>query len=156
MRQRLLILPLVALALVGCADQVPPAQPSSPDTSAAATPVESSSPTPGVGKVGAYQVRIPVDGGPRQYAMGTVQLDGQGIPASYQVVADDLATEVAARFGFPDAGYLVTINAVRRGTTLVLYVGDTLNLSASTIASVGDVNGQVLSEAMPVTAPDTH
>ncbi len=111
------------------------------------------------GKVGSYPVEVAVDNGPAKYANGAVTLNSQGTPIAYNVAPDDLVDAVANRFGFFDpsaqhpfkAGldYLIAINQVRRGSNMTLYVGDTLNLSADTIATVGDINGTVQNNPPP-------
>jgi len=109
--------------------------------------------------VGPYQVEIPIDNGPANYAQGTVTLDASGHPASYVVASGDIIDYIAQRFGFfsPTGAafdYLNTINQVRRGGyPWPLYAGDTLNLSAFTITSVGTINGRVLHEAPPSPMP---
>lgn len=109
--------------------------------------------------VGQYHVEIPVDNGPANYAQGTVTLDASGHPATYVVASGDVIDYIADRFGFfsPTGApfdYLNTINQVRRGGyPWNLYAGDTLNLSAYTITSVGTINGQVLNGAPPNPMP---
>lgn len=123
-------------------------------------------PVPGA-LVGDYTARIPVDLGTRPHAMGETTLDADGIPVSYRVAPDDVWDFVARRFGFfgippnpgaesfnLDTGYLNVINQLRRGgTPWVLYAGDTVNLSAFTVTSVGRVNGEVLSGIPPDPLP---
>ncbi|WP_166864159.1 hypothetical protein [Salinibacterium sp. ZJ70] len=117
-------------------------------------------------RIGPFHVRIPIDLGPGPHAMGTVALDADGHPARYTVAPDDEWGHIAARFGLSAVmptegigvdgvntytGYLTTINSVRRGESpWTLYVGDTVNLSAFTVTSVGRINGS--STALP--APD--
>jgi len=109
--------------------------------------------------VGPYHVEIPIDNGAANYAQGTVTLDASGHPAAYVVAPGDVIDYVARRFGFftPTGApfdYLNTINQVRRGGyPWSLYAGDTLNLSAYTITSVGTINGRVLTEAPPNPMP---
>ncbi|TPW75761.1 hypothetical protein [Schumannella soli] len=99
-------------------------------------------------------MRIPVDGGSREYATGTVSYAPDGTPAAYRAASGDLIDYVAERFGFPDYAYLNMINQVRRGGyPWPLYAGDTLNLSAYHVTSVGDVQGQVKNEAPPSPLP---
>ena len=111
------------------------------------------------GAVGAFQVEIPVDKGPENFATGTVTLDAEGHPASYLVAPGDVIDYIAHRFGFyaPSGegfDYLNTINQVRRGGyPWTIYAGDTLNLSASTITTVGTINGTVLNGAPPDPMP---
>lgn len=73
--------------------------------------------SPAPGAVGAYQVEIPVDKGPENFATGTVTLDADGHPASYVVAPGDVIDYIAHRFGFyaPSGegfDYLNTINQV--------------------------------------------
>lgn len=118
------------------------------------------------GRIGQFRVHIPIDLGPRPHAMGEVELDAEGSPARYTVAADDEWGHIATRFGLyavPPAegrhaegmntytGYLTTVNSVRRGDSpWILYIGDTVNLSAFTVTTVGRINGT--STALP--APD--
>ena len=110
--------------------------------------------TAGDGNVGQYPVEIPVDNGPGNYAHGTVTLDANGHPASYVVAKGDVIDYVARRFGFSTFDYLNTINQVRRGGyPWSLYAGDTLNLSATTILTVGTSDGKVLNGPPPKPLP---
>lgn len=115
--------------------------------------------TVGTDMVGQFQVEIPIDNGPENYATGTVTLDSAGHPAAYVVASGDVIDYIAERFGFfaPSGegfAYLNTINQVRRGGyPWALYAGDTLNLSAYTIRTVGDTDGKVLNEAPPSPMP---
>ncbi|TPW73058.1 hypothetical protein FJ658_07365 [Schumannella sp. 10F1B-5-1] len=105
-------------------------------------------------RIGSYAVRLPVDAGSREYATGAVTLDSAGRPASYTVASGDLVDYIAERFGFPDFGYLNTLNRVRRGGyPWPIYPGDTLNLSAYTVTTVGDIQGVVRNEAPPSPLP---
>lgn len=122
--------------------------------------------------IGPYAVHIPVDSGPIPHAMGVVQLDADGHPARYIVAADDEHSHIARRFGFyalatqsgspaeglnTYTGYLTLINSVRRGESpWTLYVGDTVNLSAYTVTSVGSVNGRTTSLPAPDPLPTQH
>jgi hypothetical protein len=109
--------------------------------------------------VGQYQVEIPVDKGPENYATGTVTLDADGHPATYVVAPGDVIDYIAHRFGFYASSgegfdYLNTVNQVRRGGyPWTIYAGDTLNLSAYTITTIGTINGKVLNEAPPNPMP---
>lgn len=115
--------------------------------------------TVGSDKVGQFQVEIPVDNGTENYATGTVTLDSSGHPASYVVASGDVMDYIAHRFGFfsptgQGIDYLNAINQVRRGGyPWTIYAGDTLNLSAYTVMTVGSVNGKVLDEAPPSPLP---
>jgi hypothetical protein len=104
--------------------------------------------------VGTDQVEIPVDNGPENYAEGTVTVDAAGHPASYIVARGDVIDYIAHRFGFRSFDYLNTINQVRRGGyPWPLYRGDTLNLSANTILTVGTSDGKVLNGPPPSPLP---
>ncbi|MBW9110156.1 hypothetical protein [Microbacterium ureisolvens] len=80
-----------------------------------------------------------VDGGSQPGATGTATYDEDGQPVAYIVAAGDDFTSIEMRFCTPGF-YLQFVNSIRRGTT-DLYVGDTINLSADTMTTVGDVNG---------------
>lgn len=88
-----------------------------------------------------YAIPTLHDRGPREGANGTATLDETGQPVAYVVAAGDTFEGVEVRFCTPGF-YLEFVNSIRRGT-LDLYTGDTVNLSAYTITSVGDVNGVV-------------
>jgi LysM repeat protein len=98
-----------------------------------------------------WALQIPVDSGPQEYAMGTTNLNSEGAPAIYVVASGDNSEFIAERFCI-NTGYLYAINAVRRGDQS-LYVGDTVNLDAHTITSVGDQNGIVTSRPVPDPIP---
>jgi hypothetical protein len=81
-------------------------------------------------------------------ANGEVVTAEDGSPIAYIVAAGDDLQWIATRFCLrPD--WLADINSVRRDATQDLYVGDTLNLDAHTIFTVGDQNGRALSRAVP-------
>ncbi len=134
-----------------------PTPSTAPDSTPTATPASHAS--LGSGMVGKYQVEIPIDNGPENYATGTVTLDANGHPASYVVAPGDVIDYIAHRFGFFSTSgaafdYLNTINQVRRGGyPWTIYAGDTLNLDASTITTVGTINGKVLNETPPNPMP---
>lgn len=86
-----------------------------------------------------YAIPTLHDSGPRDGAQGEARYDEFGSPVAYIVAAGDNFQSVELRFCTPGL-YLEFVNSVRRGT-LALYVGDTVNLSASKITSVGDANG---------------
>ncbi len=99
-----------------------------------------------------FLVRVPTDSGPREYAQGTAVLDAEGVPIAYEVAPGEILDYVEERFGLPPI-YLVVLNQVRRGYTGMLYAGDTINLDAQTILTVGDINGEVLAEPAPDPLP---
>ncbi len=123
-------------------------------------------------RIGPFHVRIPIDLGPGPHAMGAVTLDADGHPARYTVAPDDEWGHIAARFGLAavlpaegigvdslntDTGYLTLINSVRRGEApWTLYIGDTVNLSAHTVTSVGRINGTATSLPAPDPLPAQH
>jgi hypothetical protein len=120
-------------------------------------------------RIGPFHVRVPIDLGPGPHAMGSVALDADGHPARYTVAADDEWGHIAIRFGLSavapaegivadglniSTGYLTTINSVRRGESpWTLYIGDTVNLSAYTVTSVGTINGTATALAAPDPLP---
>ncbi len=93
------------------------------------------------------------DCGPREGAEGTVNYAEDGTLPSYLVAPGDSKSAIRDRLCVGDYSF-EALNAVRRGSlysveptnqayVTPLYAGDTLNLSPYTIASVGDVNGEV-------------
>lgn len=92
-----------------------------------------------------------VDGGAQPGAMGTATYDEDGQPVAYTVAEGDDFTSLEMRFCTPGL-YLQFVNSIRRGTT-DLYVGDTINLSAYKMTTVGDVNG-VVHEGSPAFGAD--
>jgi hypothetical protein len=98
-------------------------------------------------QLGGMTILVPHDRGPRPHAMGEVRVDDAGIPIAYIVAEDDVLDTVAARLCAGDP-FLHWVNAVRRDGD-ALYAGDTLNLDAHTIFTVGDQNGVVHDNALP-------
>jgi hypothetical protein len=91
----------------------------------------------------------PLDTGPRPFATGAATLDSNGVPVAYEVAANDNFDAIGARFCVGPI-WLYWVNAVRRdGDGQTLFVGDTLNLDAHTIYSVGDQNGIVYNNPLP-------
>lgn len=81
------------------------------------------------------------DTGPVDFASGRTTFNDAGQPAAYEVAAGDTYWAIADRFCvYPH--WLTLLNQVRRNGEN-LYVGDTLNLDAYTITSVGSENGVV-------------
>lgn len=164
----------VVLALAGCSATPSPAPEANTESRELAAPAESKAPaTAEVEELEGYddcadrqlvldesdphqvaqvRVQIPVDSGPQPYANGEAVLDSAGTPVAYIVAADDIGEFIAERFCL-STDYLHSINAVRREAALNLYVGDTLNLDATTILSVGDQNGQVFDHTPPSPIP---
>lgn len=105
-------------------------------------------------QVTGWKQQVAVDSGPRAHATGTVTLGADGTPVAYVVAVDDLSEEISERFCMNEA-YLNTLNSVRRDGVLNawLYAGDTLNLDAHTILTVGDQNGHVMGNTPPSPIP---
>ena len=96
---------------------------------------------------------VPFDRGPREYARGEAVFGAGGTPVAYVVAAGDIPEFVADRF-CTHLAYLHGINSVRRASLAGnLFVGDTLNLDATTIFTVGDENGLVSAGSPPVPHP---
>ena len=87
-------------------------------------------------------LQVPIDGGPIDNASGVATIDSYGVPLSYTVADGDVFELIAKRFDI-GVGYLASINAVRRENPTELFVGDTINLGATTILLIGDQNGTV-------------
>ena len=104
--------------------------------------------------IGDVALEVVRDRGTREGAAGTVRTAPAGTPAAYVVAAGDNPARIADRFCV-SADYLDALNSVRRdGVTLSsLFGGDTLNLSPSTVLTVGDQNGRVLDNAEPEPLP---
>ncbi|NYF09746.1 hypothetical protein HDC94_000902 [Leifsonia sp. AK011] len=102
--------------------------------------------------VSGWKQQIAVDGGAREFAMGEPILDQGGVPVAYIVAEGDVAHVVSERFCV-NLGYLNNINGVRRHGAMMLFVGDTLNLDAHTILTVGDENGVVYDNSPPSPIP---
>lgn len=92
----------------------------------------------------------PVDSGATEGANGTANYVG-GSLLSYTVAADDIYEKIAHRFGL-DMAYLFSLNGARR-QGVDLWIGDTINLSAFHIESIGDENGVVYNNPPPVPIP---
>ena len=96
---------------------------------------------------------VSVDRGAREHAMGEAVVDASGTPVAYVVAEGDIPDFVADRF-CTHLAYLNGINSVRRASLAGnLYAGDTLNLNATTIFTVGDENGVVFAGTTPGAAP---
>lgn len=100
-----------------------------------------------VEQLGGATLAVPFDRGPMAHATGEAVLDDQGVPAAYKVAANDVLSAVGARFCVGER-WLHWVNYVRRDGD-ALFAGDTLNLDAHTILSVGDQNGVVYDNALP-------
>lgn len=100
-----------------------------------------------VEQLGGMTLLTPLDTGPRPFATGIPTLDANGMPVAYEVAANDSFEAISTRFCVSQI-WLYWVNAVRRdGETL--YAGDTLNLDAHTIFTVGDQNGFVRDNPLP-------
>jgi LysM repeat protein len=102
-------------------------------------------------QVTGWALQIPVDSGPQEFANGTATVDDAGTPIAYTVAPDDHMELIARRFCINTA-YLYALNSVRRDN-LELFVGDTINLDAHTILTVGDQNGSVKDNMHPEPIP---
>ncbi len=100
-----------------------------------------------VEQLGGATLAVPFDRGPMTHAAGEAVLDEHGIPVAYRVAANDVLSTVSARFCVGEK-WLYWVNYVRRDGD-ALFAGDTLNLNAHTILSVGDQNGVVYDNALP-------
>jgi hypothetical protein len=99
-----------------------------------------------------YRVEVPsADSGPAQYATGTPIMEGSKVVA-YKVASGDIYDFVVKRFGLSNDGYVIAVNAIRRGN-VNLYAGDVLNLSAYTMRKYGSVNGKVMRNPDPDPMP---
>jgi hypothetical protein len=87
-------------------------------------------------------LQVPVNGAPIDNANGVATVDDYGVPLSYVVANGDVFELIAKRFDLGTT-YLAGINAVRRENPTELFVGDTINLGATTILRIGDQNGTV-------------
>lgn len=87
-------------------------------------------------------MQVPLNGAPIDNANGVAEVDAYGVPLSYVVANGDVFELIAKRFDLGTT-YLASINAVRRENPTELFVGDTLNLGAATILTIGDQNGVV-------------
>ncbi|MDQ1172498.1 hypothetical protein QE430_000805 [Microbacterium testaceum] len=98
-------------------------------------------------QLGGKTLEIPVDRGPLDTASGEAVLNAEGTPVAYHVAPGDVFSTIAARFCVAE-DWLLIVNHARRDNN-GLYAGDTLNLDAHTIFSVGDQNGVVSDNVFP-------
>ena len=107
------------------------------------------------GTIGGVDIEFVRDRGSRTGATGTVTTADDGTPASYLVATGDISAQIADRFCI-SADFLDALNSVRRDGVSIdsLFGGDTLNLSPSTVLSVGDQNGAVLDNPEPDPLPE--
>lgn len=104
-------------------------------------------------QIAGWKPEIPVDQGPREMAMGTVELNAEGVPVAYTVAAGDVPEIVSDRFCVHLA-YLHAINSVRRASLANnLHPGDVINFDAATIGSVGSERGEVANGPYPEPHP---
>ncbi|WES63957.1 hypothetical protein P0L94_15995 [Microbacter sp. GSS18] len=100
-----------------------------------------------VEQLGGVTLITPIDRGPMPHAAGDAILDAANVPVAYTVAQNDVISVIGARFCVGEQ-WLFWVNYVRRDGD-ALYAGDTLNLDAHTILSVGDQNGVVYDNALP-------
>lgn len=100
-----------------------------------------------VEQLGGATLALPFDRGAMPHAAGEAILNDQGVPVAYKVAENDVISTIGGRFCVGEQ-WLYWVNYVRRDGD-VLFAGDTLNLDAHTILSVGDQNGVVHNNALP-------
>jgi hypothetical protein len=100
-----------------------------------------------VEQLGGATLAVPFDRGAMLHARGEAVVNSDGVPVAYRVAADDVMESIGARFCVGEV-WLRWVNAVRRDSD-ALFAGDTLNLDAHTILSVGDQNGRVSDNPLP-------
>lgn len=105
--------------------------------------------------IGAGMQQVPNDQGSRQYATGESIVGPEDLPVAYIVAIGDVPEYIADRFCV-EVSYLDKINGPRRATSGNLHAGDTLNLDAATVTTVGDVNGDVQENPLPAPLPEQH
>lgn len=102
--------------------------------------------------VGGYSIIEMQDTGAAPHATGEAIGNDDGTLAAYVVADGDTVHAIARRFCVDYTPYLEWINSARRSDSwqwakgdgsFPIYPGDTLNLDAHTITSVGDENGVV-------------
>ena len=104
-------------------------------------------------QIAGWKPEIPVDQGAREKAMGTVEVNADGVPVAYTVAPGDVPEIVSDRFCVHLA-YLHAINSVRRvfGANN-RHPGDVINFDAATIGSVGSERGEVANGPYPEPHP---
>ncbi|MCU1479267.1 MAG: hypothetical protein JWQ19_53 [Subtercola sp.] len=137
------------------ADARPPTLPGPTPPSLAAAPQNIGAAVPSE-YLGDLPVHLAVDLGSQPHATGTVTTDANGTPTSYTVAADDDSVAVSHRFAL-DQYMLGYLNCVRRMDDQY-FIGDTLNLDAETITTVGDENGvsYAFADRLPNPHPQQH
>lgn len=98
-------------------------------------------------QLGGATLAVPFDRGPMPHASGETVVDAAGVPVAYIVAENDVFSTVGARLCVGEQ-WLRWVNYARRDGD-ALYVGDTLNIDAHTIFSVGDQNGAVFEREFP-------
>lgn len=123
------------------------ALPGEPDPCQAARFPEVVSDPNQVEQLGGATLAVPFDRGPMPHASGQTITDDAGVPVAYVVAENDVFSTVGARLCVGEQ-WLRWVNYARRDGE-ALYVGDTLNLDAHTVFSVGDQNGTVFEREFP-------
>lgn len=123
------------------------ALPGEPDPCQAARFPEIVSDPHQVEQLGGATLAVPFDRGPMPHASGQTITDATGVPVAYIVADNDVFSTVGARLCVGEK-WLRWVNYARRDGE-ALYVGDTLNIDAHTILSVGDQNGAVFDREFP-------
>lgn len=119
------------------------------------------------GYVAGYAIPELRDLGPTEHASGRVVRDDDGRLAAYVVAAGDTLYAISDRFCVGSISYLGWINSVRRNGAssweankqegeFEIYPGDTLNLDAHTVTSVGDEQGVVYEHRPDFYLPPQH
>lgn len=98
-------------------------------------------------QLGGASLAVPHDRGPMPNATGSVVADSNGTPVAYVVADNDVLGSISARLCVSEH-WISWVNSVRRSGDAI-FAGDTLNLDAHTIYSVGDQNGAVHNNSIP-------
>lgn len=123
------------------------ALPGEPDPCQAARFPEVLSDPGQIEQLGGATLAVPFDRGPMPHASGETVVNATGVPVACVVAENDVFSTVGARLCVGEQ-WLRWVNFARRDGE-ALYVGDTLNIDAHTILSVGDQNGSVSSNEFP-------
>ncbi|MCD2168574.1 LysM peptidoglycan-binding domain-containing protein [Microbacterium sp. JC 701] len=145
--------PLIDAVRPSASARATPETPSTPAPLVDARPCDAVAPVHAVAdpadpeQLGGKTLEIPVDRGLLDTASGEAVLNAEGVPVAYRVAPGDVFSTIAARFCVAE-DWLLIVNHARRDNN-GLYAGDTLNLDAHTIFSVGDQNGVVSDNVFP-------